>query len=113
VSHGTTVRRDPNNWNTVIFWSGWAVVSWARIYRIDSVSIQTWFAFLFGSLVRKNLKVKRAQLGAILGWVTNREVLTGRKITVTGVRMTEILVWQVLGELNSMMDEQLNIWAIG
>jgi hypothetical protein len=27
--------------------------------------------------------------------------------------MTEILVWQVLGELNSMMDEQLNIWAIG
>jgi hypothetical protein len=27
--------------------------------------------------------------------------------------MTEILVWQVLGELNNMMDEQLNIWAIG
>jgi hypothetical protein len=42
-----------------------------------------------------------------------REVLTGRKITVTGVRMTGILVWQVLGELDSMMDEQLNIWVIG
>jgi hypothetical protein len=38
---------------------------------------------------------------------------TRRKITVTGVRMTEILVWQVLGELNSMMDEQLNNWVIG
>jgi hypothetical protein len=78
--------------------------------RIDSVPIQTWFAFFFGSLPWKNLKVKRAQLGEILGWVTNREVLTGRKITVTGVRMTEILVWQVLGELNNMMDEQ---WIIG
>jgi hypothetical protein len=27
--------------------------------------------------------------------------------------MTGILVWQVLGELDSMMDEQLNIWVIG
>jgi hypothetical protein len=45
--------------------------------------------------------------------VTNREVLTRRKITVTEVRMTEILVWQVLGELIIMMDEQLNNWAIG
>jgi hypothetical protein len=65
VSHGTLVRWDPNNCNTVIFWSGWAVVSWARFYRIDGVSIQTWFAFLFKSMVRKNLKVKRAKLGAI------------------------------------------------
>jgi hypothetical protein len=38
------------------------VVSWARFYRIDGVSIQTWFAFLFGSLVRKNLKVKCVNL---------------------------------------------------
>jgi hypothetical protein len=29
------------------------VVSWARFYRIVGVSIQTWFAFLFGSLVQK------------------------------------------------------------
>jgi hypothetical protein len=65
VSHGTTVRRDPNGWNTMVFWFGWAVVSWARFYKIDGVSIQTWFAFIFGSLVRKNLKVKRAQHGAI------------------------------------------------
>jgi hypothetical protein len=36
-----------------------------------------------------------------------------RKITATGVRMTGILVWQVLGELNSMRDEQLHIWVIG
>jgi hypothetical protein len=69
------------------------------------ISIQTWFAFLFESLVRKNLEVKRSQLRAILGWVTNREVLTRRKITVTRVCMAEIFVWQVLGELIIMMDE--------
>jgi hypothetical protein len=27
VSHGTTVRRDPNSLNIVVFWSGWVVVS--------------------------------------------------------------------------------------
>jgi hypothetical protein len=59
------IKAGPNSWNTMVFWSRWAVVSWARYYRIDSVSIQTWLAFLFGSLVRKNLKVKRAKLGAI------------------------------------------------
>jgi hypothetical protein len=64
-------------------------------------------------LVRKNLKVKRAQLGENLGWVTRWEVLPGRKITVTGVRMTGILVWQVLGELDSIMDEQLKFGVIG
>jgi hypothetical protein len=31
--------------------------------------------------------------------------VTGRKITVTGVCMTEILVWLVLGGLDSMTDE--------
>jgi hypothetical protein len=41
--------------------------------------------------------------------MTRWEVLTARKITVTGVRMTGILVWHVLGELNNMMDEQLKI----
>jgi hypothetical protein len=41
VSHQTAVRRDPNSWNVVVFWSEWVVVSWARFYRI---------AFLFGSL---------------------------------------------------------------
>jgi hypothetical protein len=45
--------------------------------------------------------------------MTRHEVLDGRKITVTRVRMTEILVWQVLGELDNMMDEHLNIWVIG
>jgi hypothetical protein len=37
--------------------------------------------------------------------VTRWEVPTGRKITVTGVRMTGIWVWLVLGGLDSMMDE--------
>jgi hypothetical protein len=32
-------------------------------------------------------------------------ISTVRKITVTGVRMTEILVWLVLGGLDSMTDE--------
>jgi hypothetical protein len=45
VSHQTAVRRDPNSWNVVVFWSEWVVVSWARFYRI---------AFLFGSLAWKN-----------------------------------------------------------
>jgi hypothetical protein len=68
VSHGTTVRQDPDNWNTMIFWSRRAVVTWVRSYRLDGVSIQIWFGFLFQSLVRKNLKVKHVQLVAILGW---------------------------------------------
>jgi hypothetical protein len=37
--------------------------------------------------------------------VTRWEVPTGRKITVTGVRMTGTWVWLVLGGLDSMMDE--------
>jgi hypothetical protein len=37
--------------------------------------------------------------------VTRWEVPAGRKITVTGVRMAAILVWLVLGGLDSMMDE--------
>jgi hypothetical protein len=65
VSHGTIVRQDPNGWNIVVFWSGWAVVSWARFYRTNDISIQTWFAFVFLILVRKNLRVKHAQLGQI------------------------------------------------
>jgi hypothetical protein len=45
--------------------------------------------------------------------VTRWKVLTGRKIIVTEVRMTRILVWQVLGELDSMMDEQLKFGVTG
>jgi hypothetical protein len=37
--------------------------------------------------------------------VARWEVPTGRKITVTGVRMAGIWVWLVLGGLDSMMDE--------
>jgi hypothetical protein len=44
--------------------------------------------------------------------VTRWKVLTGRKIIVTGVHMTGILVWQVLDELDSMMDEQLKFGVI-
>ena len=44
------VRRDPNSWNAMVFWSEWAVVSWVKFYRIEDVSIQTWFSFLFRGL---------------------------------------------------------------
>jgi hypothetical protein len=48
------------------------VVSWARFYRIEGVSIQTWFAFLFGSLVRKNpklsvLNLEKSRMGDHIG----------------------------------------------
>jgi hypothetical protein len=39
------------------------------------------------------------------GMVTRWEVPTRRKITVTGVHMTGIWVWLVLGGLDSMMYE--------
>jgi hypothetical protein len=39
VSHETTLRRDPNSWTIVVFWSGQAVVSLVRFYRIDDISI--------------------------------------------------------------------------
>jgi hypothetical protein len=45
--------------------------------------------------------------------VTRWEVLTRRKITVTGVRITGVLVWLVLGELDNMMGEQLKFGVIG
>jgi hypothetical protein len=35
----------------------------------------------------------------------DRKFPTGMKITVTGVRMTEIWVWLVLGGLDSIMNE--------
>jgi hypothetical protein len=59
----------------------------------------------FGSLVRRNLKVKRAQLGETWDGLPDGKFYTGRKITVTGVRMTGIWVWLVLGGLDNMMDE--------
>jgi hypothetical protein len=31
MSHGTTIRRDPDNWNTVISWPGRVVVSWPKV----------------------------------------------------------------------------------
>jgi hypothetical protein len=37
---------------------------------------------------------------------------TRRKITVTGVCMTRIWVWLILGGLDNMMDELLKFWVI-
>jgi hypothetical protein len=46
----------------------------------------------FGSLVRRNLKVKRAQHGETWDGRPDGKFPTGKKITVTGVRMTGIWV---------------------
>jgi hypothetical protein len=54
VSHGTTIRWDPNSWNTMVFWSKRAVVSWSRFYRIDGVSIQTLFTFFLNSGLKES-----------------------------------------------------------
>jgi hypothetical protein len=58
----------------------------------------------FGSLVRRNLKLsvlnlEKPRMGDQMG------SSTGRKITVTGVCITGIWVWLVLGGLDIMMDE--------
>jgi hypothetical protein len=66
----------------------------------------------FGSLVRRNLKVKRAQLGETWDGLPDGKFPTRRKITVIGVRITGIWVWLVLGGLDNMMDEWLKIGVI-
>jgi hypothetical protein len=65
----------------------------------------------FGSLIQTNLKVKRAQLGEIWDeWPDGKFLLEGKS-------QSPEFVWleycQVLGELDNMRDEQLNIWVIG
>ena len=66
----------------------------------------------FGSLVRRNLKLSVLKLEKPR-MVTRWEVPTGRKITVTGVCITGIWVWLVLGGVDSMMDEELKFGVIG
>jgi hypothetical protein len=46
------------------------------------------------------------------GWPDGKFLLEGKSQSSEGC-MTEILAWQVLGELDNMMDEQLNMWVIG
>jgi hypothetical protein len=61
----------------------------------------------FGSWFKgiSKLSVLNLEKPEMAGWVTRWGVPTGRKITVTGVCMTGIWVWLVLGGLDSMMDE--------
>ena len=49
----------------------------AWLNRNDRLLISTRNSFFSGSPLEKNSKVKRAWLGAILGWVTDREVGPG------------------------------------
>jgi hypothetical protein len=80
-------------------WHGWIGNNLIRIQKQELLESE------FGSLVRKNPKVKRAQLGEIWdGWPDGKFSLEG-KITVTEVHMIGILVWLVLGGLDNMMDE--------
>jgi hypothetical protein len=48
-----------------------------RLNRINSILIPLSCNFFFGSPSAKNSRVKHAWPGAILGWVTDREVLPG------------------------------------
>jgi hypothetical protein len=48
----------------------------SRLNRIDRILIPARYTF-FGSPPAKNYRVKRAWPGAILGWVTDREIFLG------------------------------------
>jgi hypothetical protein len=61
------------------------MVSRARFYRIDGVSIPTWFAFLLEVWFERISKLSVLNLEKF--WIGDQE----RK-SVTGVRLTEILV---------------------
>jgi hypothetical protein len=50
---------------------------WSRLNRIDRILIPPRYTFFSGSLPAKNSGVKRAWLGAISGWVTDRDVFLG------------------------------------
>ena len=51
------------------------VISW--LIRDDRLLISIRNSFFSGSAFGKNSKVKRAQLGVVSGWVTDREVAPG------------------------------------
>ena len=51
------------------------VIAW--LIRDDRLLISIRNSFFSGSPFGQNSKVKRAQLGVVLGWVTDREVAPG------------------------------------
>jgi hypothetical protein len=49
----------------------------SRLNRIDRILIPSRYTFFSESSTVKNSRVKRVWLGAISGWVTDREVFPG------------------------------------
>ena len=58
----------------------------AWLIRDDRLLISIRNSFFSGSLFEQNSKVKRAPLGVVSGWVTDREVAPGVRMSEDKVR---------------------------
>ena len=63
------------------------MIAW--LIRDDRLLLSIRNSLFSGSPFRQNSKVKRAQLGVILGWVTDREVAPGVRFSEDKVRRKE------------------------
>ena len=87
----------PKEWlclNTTFVMNGLhdSVIAWLN--RDDRLLISIRNSFFSGSPFEKNSEVKRAWLGAILGWVTDREVGPGcARVRTKCAEKTSIDLW--------------------
>jgi hypothetical protein len=74
----TKVHRKDYGWSVGLVYDtrGLSGVTTVR-FGVPGVFIPPRYTFFFRSPPAKNSEVKRACLGAILGWVTDREVFSG------------------------------------
>src|SRR5215216_6234894 len=78
------------------------VIAW--FISDDRLLISIRNSFFFGSPFGKNSKVKRAQLGVISGWVTDREVAPGcARVRTKCTENTSIDLW---GQSRSRQEER-------
>src|SRR4051812_27680962 len=83
------------------------VTSWLN--RNDRLLISTRCTFFSGRPDPKNSKVKRAWLGAILGWVTDREIVPGcARVRTKCVGKTSVGLW---GQSRSRQAYAENRWV--
>ena len=72
--------------------SGAYVIAW--LIRDDRLLISIRNSFFSGSPFGQNSKVKRAQLGVVSGWVTDREVAPGcARVRTKCTEKTSIDLW--------------------
>ena len=67
------------------------MIAW--LIRDDRLLISIRNSFFSGSPFRQNSKVKRAHLGIILGWVTDREVAPGCARVRTSAQKRLVLIY--------------------